>query len=227
MPAPIDALLVGGNTFPFHRFEDAEPMLVDAFADDIQLTTTTDKESLCDLEAYDVVIDYLTDHTLTAEQRRNFLAFVRSGGGYVGVHCASVLTTVAPEDPEETTGRRDEPFPELRDLLGGHFITHPAAREFSVRISDHEHPITAGLDDFGVEDEPYRLDVDEGLSVLARMDESGELEGMPVTWVKPYGEGRVFYCSLGHTEDALTHPTVRSMFSRGTRWAAGRETVRV
>lgn len=226
MNDPIDALAIGENTFPFHALEDVEPMLVAAFDADIAVRPTIERDALTNLSEYDVVIDYLTDHTLSDAQLDGLLSFVKDGGGYVGVHCASVLTTVEPEDPNEVTARRDEPFPELRALLGGHFLTHPSPREFAVAIDDSDHPVTAGLSAFTVEDEPYQLDVDEdAIRVLARMDESGDLANMPVAWVREYGEGRVFYCSLGHTEAAFTHPTVRILFSRGARWAAGRDSV--
>ncbi len=220
MTGDITALAIGETTFPFHSFDEMGPILARAFDEDIAVTTTMDRSTLRDLSDYDVLVDYLTDSTLEEEQLDGVLSFVRDGGGYVGVHCASVLMSVAPADPDDVIDHRDEPVPELRELIGGHFITHPEQQDVSVEIVDHDHPITAGLDDYTVFDEPFQLEVDDDVRILARMDRDDELDGMPVSWVKAYGEGRVFYLSTGHTEDALSHPTVGTLLSRAARWTA-------
>jgi type 1 glutamine amidotransferase len=214
MAETIDALVIGETTFGFHSFDEMGPLLADAFAGDITVRTTTDRDDLRDLEEYDVLVDYLTDSTLTDAQHEGLFSFVRDGGGYVGVHCASDLTTT-------DDGGRDEPFPDFRDLLGGHFVTHPEQQDVDVEIVDREHAITAGVEDFTVFDEPYQVEVDDDVHLLARMDMEGDLAEMPVAWVKPYGEGRVFYLSLGHTEDALEHPAVGRLLSQGARWSCG------
>ena len=43
---------------------------------------------------------------------------------------------------------------------------------------------------------------------------------MPVTWLKTYGEGRVFYCSLGHDAALTRQPETLTMVTRGMVWAA-------
>ncbi|MFB6134427.1 MAG: ThuA domain-containing protein [Halanaeroarchaeum sp.] len=222
MSETIDALAIGETTFPFHSFDHVGPLLAGAFDDDVAVTTTTDRDDLLDLSDYDVVVDYLTDSRLTDDQQESLLGFVRNGGGYVGVHCATDLTSVAPEDPEDVIEHVEDPIPELRDLLGGHFVTHPEQQEFAVEIVDRDHPITEGVVDFTVFDEPYQVEVDDDVRVLARMDRDDEMDGMPVAWVKPYGEGRVFYLSLGHTDEALEDSTVGKLLSRGARWTADR-----
>lgn len=215
-------LAIGGNRFPFHRFEERGPLLAAALGDRVDVTLTTNKNALTDLADYDVVLDYLTDSSLTDAQRDGLLSFVEDGGGYVGIHCASDLTSTEPADPDDVIDSRDEPFPELRDLIGGHFITHPAQTAFDVHVVDQYHPITTDLDDIRVWDEPYVVDVDDDVRVLARMDHP-EHADTPVVWVKDYGDGRVFYSSLGHGEAALTHDTVCDLIDRGVRWAAGDE----
>lgn len=221
MVRTIEALAIGGTAFPFHSFDEVGSLLTDAFDDDVRVTTTTDRDDLRTLSEYDVLVDYLTDSTLTDEQLDDLLSFVRGGGGYVGVHCASDLTSEASTDPDDVIDHREEPHEELRDLLGGHFVTHPEQQDVAVEIVDRDHPVTEGIDDFTAFDEPYQVVVDDDIRVLARMDRDDDLDGMPVAWVTEYGDGRVFYLSLGHTEEALTHPTVRTLLSRGARWTAG------
>jgi type 1 glutamine amidotransferase len=46
---------------------------------------------------------------------------------------------------------------------------------------------------------------------------------MPVTWTKFYGEGRVFYTSLGHQANIVEMPPVLEMCTRGLLWAARAE----
>lgn len=215
-------LAIGGNRFPFHRFEDRGPTIAAAFDDLIDVTLTTAKADLTDLAAYDAVVDYLTDSTLSDDQRDGLVSFVEDGGGYVGVHCAADLTSTASDDPDELIDAREEPVPALRELLGGHFLTHPEQSIVDVRIVDHHSPITAGLEDVSVWDEPYVLDVDEDVRVLARMDHP-EHADMPVAWTKHYGDGRVFYCSLGHGTASLTDDDVQALLRNGTRWAVGVE----
>ena len=220
MTRPV--LAIGGNHFPFHRFEDRGPAIATAFDDRIDVTLTTDKDDLADLASYDAVVDYLTDSSLTDDQRDGLLSFVEDGGGYVGIHCAADLTSTVAEDPDELIDSRDEPFPELRELVGGHFLTHPEQSIVDVRIVDHHSPITANLEDISVWDEPYVVEVDDDVRVLARMDHP-EHADTPVAWTKPYGDGRVFYCSLGHGTASLTDDGVQALLRNGTRWAAGDE----
>lgn len=217
--APRSVLAIGGNRFPFHRFEDRGPEIEAAFDDRIDVTLTTEKEDLVDLSGYDAVLDYLTDSSLTEAQREGLTSFVDDGGGYVGIHCASDLTSTEADDPDDVIDFHDEPFPELRDLIGGHFITHPEQAALDIHVIDHHHPVTAAMDDLTVWDEPYVVEADDDVRVLARMDHP-EHADMPVLWVKEYGDGRVFYSSLGHGTPSLTHEGVQRIIREGTRWAA-------
>ena len=44
---------------------------------------------------------------------------------------------------------------------------------------------------------------------------------MPVAWTKFWGNGRVFYCSLGHHDDVFDKsPEAQLLMERGMVWAA-------
>jgi type 1 glutamine amidotransferase len=217
---PPTVLAIGGTAFPFHDFEHVGPLVATALARDADVTLTTEKEDLTDLDEYDVVLDYLTDSTLTDEQLDSLLSFVENGGGYVGLHCASDLTSVEPDDPDEVLAGREEPFPKLRELVGGHFITHPEQSEYEVEITVPDHEITAGVSDFTVFDEPYQVAWDDDVRVLAEMNHP-DLETYPVAWTKAYGNGRVFYLSIGHTDETFATPEFQTLLANGVRWAAG------
>ncbi|WP_415379101.1 ThuA domain-containing protein [Halosimplex sp. TS25] len=206
-------LVLGENTFPFHAIDDKRPQF-EAALDGYDLTVTDDRDALTG--EYDVLVDYLTDSTLTDEQLDALLEHVEDGGGYVGVHCASDLTSVAPDDPDEVIDHVDEPFPEFRELIGGHFLTHPEDSEFGVDVVA-DHAITEGVDDFTVFDEPYQVEWDDDVQVLARMDHP-DLDDYPVVWTNQ-SEGRVAYISLGHTDEALEHESFVALLRNAVDWA--------
>jgi type 1 glutamine amidotransferase len=68
--------------------------------------------------------------------------------------------------------------------------------------------------------------VDPSNEVLATTTFSGEhapwIEGcvMPVVWKRKYGEGRVFYSSLGHVAKDFEVPEAREIMVRGMLWAS-------
>ncbi|GAB3039338.1 ThuA domain-containing protein [Natronobiforma cellulositropha] len=221
MAADTAVLAIGENAFPFHRFEEIGPHLADALESPrIDVTLTTDRDDLTDLREYDVLLDYLTDSTLTEAQRSSVTGFVEGGGGYLGLHCAADLTSTVSEHPDTVIESRDEPVPELRELIGGHFLTHPERSTYDVRVVDSHHPITASLSDLRVYDEPYVLEVDDSVRVLARMDHY-EHADMPVVWVRDHGDGRVCYVAVGHTVSTITDPAVGDLLRRGVRWCTG------
>lgn len=211
----IQTVLLGDNRFPYHRLEDFGPYIERMFdGSEIEIERTTDRGVLTDgtLDDVDVLMSAMTDNTLAEDQQDALLTFVEDGGGFAGVHGASCLQNRADDDD-------DEPIPKLRNLLGGHFLGHPAQTSYRVTVTNSFHPITSDLESFHVWDEPYRLDTDDDVNVLARMDHP-EVTDMPVVWTTSHGDGRVFYCSLGHNEHSLTNPAVAELYRRGVRWVS-------
>jgi hypothetical protein len=43
----------------------------------------------------------------------------------------------------------------------------------------------------------------------------------PVSWVRRYGEGRVFYCSLGHNPQTFWNPAILRHYLAGIQYALG------
>jgi uncharacterized protein len=102
-------------------------------------------------------------------------------------------------------------------MIGGHFLFHPPSNCYPVVVEDHAHPITQGMADFVVDTEQYYFHVDPGNHVLTSTP-FGDLR-MPNSWVRTYGRGRVFYCSLAHSIDVLEQDAVLSLLLNGIRWA--------
>jgi len=157
------------------------------------------------LDPYDLLVFYYTVGAITDAQKNGLLNWVASGKGYVGIHSAA----------DSFRG-----CPEYRAMVGGHFITHPAYREYQVSVVDPEHPITKDMEEFNTTDEMYVTDFDPRNEVL--LSSLWEGRANPVAWTKDWGEGRVFYLALGHDGPAAEQDKFPGLLDRGCQWAAGK-----
>ena len=163
------------------------------------------------LRRHSVIVPCWTMGELSPEQERNLTQAVAGGVGLAGWHGG--------------LGDAFRANTEYQFAVGGQFVAHPGnIIEYTVEIAQPDHPIMRGLTDFSVKSEQYYLHVDPTLNVLATTRFGGEhapwVEGclMPVAWTKSYGQGRVFYCSIGHVAADLETPTVKEMIRRGIVW---------
>jgi type 1 glutamine amidotransferase len=118
-------------------------------------------------------------------------------------------------------------WPEYQFMCGGQWVAHPGnIIDYRVEITRPDDPVMAGIADFDYHSEQYYMHVDPGNEVLATTTFSGEhapwIDGvvMPVVWKRRYGEGRVFYSSLGHLAKEFEVPQMRTILRRGLLWAA-------
>jgi len=91
-----------------------------------------------------------------------------------------------------------------------------------VHIVNPNHPLTRGMHDFKVTSEQYYMHVDPIIEVLATtiFPDYGSVV-MPVAWTKTYGQGRVFYSSLGHVAQVFDqNPQILQLMTNGMIWAA-------
>jgi len=165
------------------------------------------------LQAQDLIVPVWTMSRISREQEAGLLRAVRSGTGCAGWHGGmgdSFRTSV-----------------EYHFMVGGQFVCHPGGIiDYAVEIVSSD-PIVAGLNDFEMHSEQYFMHVDPSNEVLATTTfrgEHGEIGWvkdvvMPVCWKKRYGEGRVFYSSLGHVASDFEVPEVREILRRGCLWA--------
>lgn len=103
------------------------------------------------------------------------------------------------------------------DLIGGHANWHPPGLTFTVTIDDASHAVTQDMIDFEVEDEIYISAYEPSLHILASAQWHGRAH--PMAWVKSYGQGRVFYTTLGHTAETFQRPAMQQLMTQGARWA--------
>jgi hypothetical protein len=168
------------------------------------------------LASLSLIVQIVTMAQITKEQENALLAAVRGGvnfGGWHGGMCDTYRNNVR-----------------YQFMTGGQWVAHPGGIiDYTVHITDHEDPITAGIPDFAMHSEQYYMHVDPGNRVLANTTFSGSHENvdwiagcvMPVIWKRRYGAGRVFYSSLGHVAADFAVPECRETIRRGLLWAAG------
>jgi len=204
-----NALIVQGG-WEGHEPREVAEVLAQALREngfEVEISDTLDAfKDQEKLEQLDLIVPIWTMGTIMPEQLHPLLEAVRKGTGIAGVH-----------------GGMGDAFrsePEYQYMVGGQWVAHPGGDgvTYEVHITDVPSPITEGLKDFTVTSEHYYLHVDPGNTVLATT-RFGDVV-MPVAWTKMYGQGRVFYCSLGHSADIVRQPEVLTLVTRGMIWAA-------
>jgi uncharacterized protein len=172
-----------------------------------------------DLTGYDLIVvgwtQALTTEDLPERAEQRLLEAVRQGTGFAGWHGMTAAF------------RASLPY---NFLCGAAFVEHPGGEgvevPYEVRIVDHDHEVTRGVEDFTVASEQYYMLMDPAVHVLATTTFSGEhlpwLDGveMPAAYVKNWGEGRVFYVSVGHLPENLEAPQMTRLVRQGLAWAA-------
>ncbi|WP_310552105.1 ThuA domain-containing protein [Paenibacillus glufosinatiresistens] len=179
------------------------------------LDSFRDEEKLMDL---DLIVPIWTMGEIAEEQLRPVLKAVESGVGIAGCHggmCDSFRTSV-----------------DWQFMTGSQWVAHPFndGVEYEVNVvRNGSSPIVEGIGDFRVVSEQYYLHVDPCVNVLATTtfavsegphSANGAIT-MPVVYTKKWGQGRVFYNSLGHHADIFDIPEAKELMRRGFLWAAG------
>jgi type 1 glutamine amidotransferase len=165
------------------------------------------------MNSLDLIVQIYTMSTITPEQEKGLLSAVKGGVGIAGWHGG--------------LGDAFRDNPEYQFMVGGQWVAHPGGViDYMVRISDSDDPVTKGLHDFALHSEQYYMHVDPNVKVLAtttfNADHASWIDGctIPVCWKKMYGDGRVFYLSIGHKIDDFSVPEALTMMQRGIIWAS-------
>lgn len=174
------------------------------------LTILEDAETL---KTFDLIIPVWTMSQISEGQVNGLLTAIESGVGIGGWHGCMADSF------------RDSP--KYQFMVGGQWVAHPGnIIDYRVQITDKEHPITTGLQDFSIHSEQYYMHVDPSNHVLATTTFSDEYHDwiagtvMPVVWTRRWGAGRVFYSSLGHVAADFDVPEAKEIVHRGLLWAS-------
>ncbi len=165
------------------------------------------------LKTFDLIVPHWTMGQLTGEQEKALIDTIASGVGLGGIHGGM---------GDAFRGQTNYQF-----MTGGQFVSHPDNhKDHEINFAKTSDPIVAGLKDFTIHSEQYYMHVDPSNEVLAtttfQTTSAPWVNGtvMPVAWKRKFGEGRVFYQSVGHSTKELEIYQVREMTRRGLIWAA-------
>jgi type 1 glutamine amidotransferase len=175
------------------------------------------------LTYFDVLVFASTtgEMDLTDQQKKDMMSFIHDDGkGFVGIHAA--LDT-------------NYKWPEYGEMIGGWFNEHPWGT-FNAPILNEggDFPATKHFPKSMVKrDEIYQAKEwsRDKVNVLLRLDESKldynnprvhrEDHDFAVAWSKMYGKGRVFYSTLGHTNESWKDPDIYKMYFEAIKWTLG------
>lgn len=167
-----------------------------------------------------------------AALRENLAEFIFGGGGLMGVHGTSVAFTQWPGALED--------WPEFGLMLGARGANHRDSTEHVfIKLDDPRHPVNApfGGQGFEYRDEFFRVHEPYSrrkLRVLFSIDMAQtEVQGAPrgnpiradndyaLAWVRQYGRGRAFYCTIAHNPYVFWDPKMLQFYLAATQFALG------
>tara|TARA_R110002096_G_scaffold4501_42_gene21340 strand:- start:6118 stop:7104 length:987 start_codon:yes stop_codon:yes gene_type:complete len=189
------------------------------------------------LAKYDLILFNNTTRLKFPDEnhRKAIMDFVSSGKGIAGIHAAS---------------DNFDNWPEALEMMGGIFNGHPwgAGGEWAFKLNDTGSPINEafGNEGFWHKDEIYQYNPktyagDDSLRVLVSLDMSksknisvlvkskknpvSEVEAkareVPVSWIREYNGGRVYYSNLGHRNETNWHGPILQHYLDGIQYALG------
>ena len=165
--------------------------------------------------------------------RQSLVEFVYGGGGLLGVHGTTVAFTYWP-------GARED-WPEFGIMLGARGANHRDSTEHVfVKLDDPDHPVNQPFGGKGFEyrDEFFRVheaysrdrvrvllsidtektDMNQG---MARGNCTRADNDYALAWVRNYGRGRVFYCTIAHNPYVFWDPKMLQFYLAATQFALG------
>jgi len=165
--------------------------------------------------------------------RKSLRDFVYEGGGLMGVHGTSVAFTKWPGAIED--------WPEFALMLGARGANHRDSRErVFIKLDDPQHPLNRVFNGLGFEyrDEFFRFHDSysrDRVHVLLSIDtektnlDEGQFRGRreradndyALAWVRSYGRGRVFYCTIAHNPEVFSDPLMLKFYLGAIQFVLG------
>jgi type 1 glutamine amidotransferase/sugar phosphate isomerase/epimerase len=165
--------------------------------------------------------------------RQSLVEFVYGGGGMMGVHGTSVAFTQWPGAVED--------WPEFGLMIGARGANHRASDEHVfIKLDDPAHPLnqTFGGQGFEYRDEFFRvyepysrkrvrvlLSIDTDKTDLKQDPRYGKLEradnDFALAWVRNYGRGRTFYCTIAHNPHVFRDPKLLPFYLAAAQFILG------
>ena len=161
--------------------------------------------------------------TLTEDERAGMKDYISAGAGFVCIHISGCVP---------------DGWQEYREITGGGWVMgvsyHPPYGEFTVNVTQPEHPGVAGVSDFSTTTSstwawstpttttcscPATPKTERTSGAAKRTFMAGGT--FPLAWTRSYGEGKVFVTLLGHNGLSFETPEFQKVVLNGIEWAAG------
>ena len=161
-----------------------------------------------------------TGDVLNNEQQKAFEAYIKNGGGFVGIHAATDC---------------EFDWAWYGNLVGAYFSNHPKQQEAVLKVTDQTHISTKHLPkEWKRKDEWYNYKwMAKDLNVLISIDETSYDAGKgkmgdnhPMAWYHNYDGGRSFYTALGHTDESYQEPLFLKHLLGGINYAMGKKQIK-
>ncbi len=227
----------------YHDIDFARLELLKLLAEhpEIRTSVSSDYADTDRIAAANLLITYTCDLIPTPDQTILLRRFLEGGGRWLALHGTNAVLRFAADGIVDTP---DE-APEFMELLGSRFTAHPPIEPFKVFVTRPDHPMTAGLRDFRVEDEMYlnRRTADIDVLLHTRFtghcaefrDADWDEAEVPVLYERRVGDGAVLYLTLGHCRGhydlrpvadfwphpqrcSWNYPVFYELLRRGIRW---------
>ena len=170
------------------------------------------------LKNYDIVMFYTTGALPIADADKDYFFkewLTAKGHGFLGFHSAA-----------DTYGD----YQPYWDMVGGTFNGHPwnAGDTVTIKVHDSANPLMVPFgSEFQIRDEIYQYKnwQPEKVRVLMSLDMSRCKPSMPyhvpVSWIKKYGEGKVYFNNLGHNESSWSDERYLKSITEAVKWIRG------
>lgn len=211
-------VVTGGHDFehePFFEMFDALPNI--EYVEAIQNDHSEIFEDIANWD-YDVIVLYNMTQEISPKRQKNFVALLDRRVGLLALHHSIGAFQNWPEY-RRITGVTYH-FEEAQEQVPGY---RPSAYQhdvdFTVRISDPNHPITRGLSDFWVHDETYNnCTFEPDNNVLLTTDHPAS--DRQLCWTRNYRGAKICFIQPGHGPSIFQNPNYRRLVAQALNWCA-------
>ena len=168
-----------------------------------------------DLNKYSALVFLSANQDIfDADQEAALQRYIRSGGGFVGIHSSSGV---------------ERNWKWFNQMLGATFKYHPPQQNGTIKVIDKKHPSTKGLPtEWKRWDEWYYFgQMTNKLNVLMVLDSTtfksnSHTQNYPNAWYHDFEGGRSFFTAGGHNEKDFDDPLFMQHIFGGITYAIGK-----
>ena len=214
----VDAHFVAAGKYHDIDYARLEILKLLAEQPHIRTTVACDYSGLERLDACRFLVTYTCDLMPEEREAEQLRAWLEGGGKWLALHGTNSILRWTEDGLVNCPDER----PEVFEMLGTQFKAHPVIGPFQVEVTNRDHELTRGIEDFEVVDELYLSKTTSAIDVLMQTTFDGEATGfveekwenatVPVLYTRDIGAGRVVYNTLGHCRGHYDLPGMQDFY---------------